>query len=106
MKDFKQLAVNSAITSVIALSIFGLLTSNANAAGATEKCAGIVKAGHNDCGTTKLGCHGSLEVDNDKEAWIELPAGTCERITGGTLTDKPWNVPGGPEIYEKIKNKG
>ncbi len=93
---------------IISLAFAGLISAGlatTATAGPTEKCAGIVKAGHNDCGTTKLGCHGSAEIDNDKEAWIELPAGTCERLAGGTITDKPWNAPGGPEIYEKSKNK-
>lgn len=106
MKNFKQLAVNSAITSVIALGITTLPTSGAIAADAAmEKCAGIVKAGKNDCGTTKLSCHGSVTTNGDKEAWIAVPAGTCEKITGGTITDKPWNAPGGLAEYNKNKNK-
>jgi uncharacterized membrane protein len=104
MKNFTQLAVNSAITSVIALGISALpLTSAIAADVAIEKCAGIAKAGHNDCGTTKLGCHGSVKTDNDKEAWVAVPVGTCERISGGTITDKPWNAPGGLAEYNKNK---
>jgi uncharacterized membrane protein len=49
----------------------------------TEKCYGIVKAGKNDCGTSKHGCAGMAKVDNDPEEWIHVPKGTCEKITGG-----------------------
>jgi uncharacterized membrane protein len=53
-----------------------------------EKCAGIVKAKKNDCGTSKHGCGGKAAVDNDAEEWIYLPEGTCEKITGGKLVAK------------------
>ena len=35
------------------------------AKGDTEKCAGIVKAGKNDCGTSKNACAGQVKADND-----------------------------------------
>ena len=52
-----------------------------------EKCAGIVKAGQNDCATSKNACQGQVKVDRDPEAWIYLPAGTCERIIGGRILE-------------------
>ena len=61
----------------------------------TEKCAGIVKAGRNDCGTSKSACAGTSTTDRDPETWISVPKGTCARIAGGTITDKPSNVHGG-----------
>lgn len=53
-----------------------------------EKCAGVVKAGKNDCGTSKAACAGTSKVDNDKEAWIYLPKGTCEKIVGASVLKK------------------
>jgi uncharacterized membrane protein len=50
-----------------------------------EKCAGIVKAGKNDCGTAKSSCAGTSTKDNDAEAWIYVPTGTCEKIAGGKV---------------------
>jgi uncharacterized membrane protein len=61
----------------------------------TEKCAGIVKAGKNDCGTSKSSCAGTSKVDNDPEAWIIVPKGTCERITGGRVQTSEHAKPGG-----------
>lgn len=90
------LIASSAIASLLALG----LTASGNALAAkgdNEKCAGVVKAGKNDCGTSKSSCAGTSKVDNDKEAWVYLPKGACERITGGTVvSDKPTNKPGGP----------
>lgn len=51
----------------------------------TERCAGIVKAGMNDCSAHEHACGGKAKVDNDAEEWINLPKGTCEKITGGRV---------------------
>lgn len=50
-----------------------------------EKCYGIVKAGKNDCFTSKSACGGTVKQDLDKEAWIYVPAGICEKIVGASL---------------------
>ena len=78
--------VHSAIISVLALA---LTSGNALAAKEeTEKCGGIVKAGKNDCGTSKHACAGMSKTDADKTEWISLPKGTCEKIAGGTVIKK------------------
>jgi uncharacterized membrane protein len=50
-----------------------------------EKCYGVAAAGKNDCFTSKNSCTGTTEVDRESQAWIYLPKGTCEKITGGSL---------------------
>ncbi len=50
-----------------------------------EKCAGIVKAGMNDCGTAKHDCAGKASRDGDPREWLYVPAGTCKKIVGATL---------------------
>ena len=50
-----------------------------------EKCKGIVKAGMNDCGTSKHACAGQSAVDNAPDEWIYVPKGTCEKIVGGVV---------------------
>lgn len=52
-----------------------------------EKCAGIVKAGMNDCGANGHACAGQAKVDNDPNEWIKLPKGTCDKIAGGTVVE-------------------
>ncbi len=57
-----------------------------------EKCAGIAKAGMNDCGALdgKHGCAGQATVDNAANEWIYVPEGTCTKIVGGKVaTVKP-----------------
>jgi uncharacterized membrane protein len=52
-----------------------------------EKCAGIAKAGMNDCGALngKHQCAGQATMDNADHEWVYVPAGTCTKITGGTV---------------------
>jgi uncharacterized membrane protein len=57
-------------------------------AGDNEKCAGVVKAGKNDCATATMSCAGSATKDGQKDAWIYVPKGTCEKIVGGVVVDK------------------
>ena len=85
-KSQKAVAVTAALSSVIALGIHSTQSDSALAGKpGFEKCAGIVKAGLNDCGTSKHDCSGQATVDNDPEEWIYVPAGTCEKIVGATL---------------------
>jgi uncharacterized membrane protein len=50
-----------------------------------EKCYGVARAGHNDCFFAANSCAGTVSADNDPQAWVYLPQGTCQKITGGTL---------------------
>jgi uncharacterized membrane protein len=50
-----------------------------------EKCAGVVKAGKNDCGTSKHSCAGQAKKDGDKEEWVYVPTGTCDKIVGASV---------------------
>lgn len=52
-----------------------------------EKCAGIAKAGMNDCGSLdgKHKCAGQAEKDGDKNEWVYVPEGTCTKIVGGSV---------------------
>ena len=76
-----MLAVSSA------LAVAGMTAASAASAadGDKEQCAGIVKAGKNDCATSSNACHGHVEKDGTSEAWIYLPKGTCERLVGGRV---------------------
>lgn len=59
---------------------------------AWEKCAGIAKAGQNDCGglDKSHGCAGQAKTDNSDQEWVYVPKGTCTKITGGIVkAEKP-----------------
>ncbi len=52
-----------------------------------EKCAGIAKAGQNDCGALNgaHGCAGQAKTDNLDTEWVYVPANTCTKLTGGVV---------------------
>ena len=54
----------------------------------SEKCYGVSKAGKNDCQTSNSSCAGTSRRDSQKDAWIYVPAGTCDKVVGGTPQPK------------------
>lgn len=77
---------------IFGAALAGLLATGAQAAQhgagdpAKEKCAGIVKAGLNECATSTNACHGHVAMNSNPEGWIYLPVGTCKRIVGAHLS--------------------
>jgi uncharacterized membrane protein len=83
----------AAVTAISSLLTMGaaLLSTPAQAAdkaGDQEKCYGVVKAGKNDCAGPAHSCAGQAKQDAGGKEWIEVPKGTCERLTGGSLTPR------------------
>lgn len=91
----RSAAVRSAVASLLALGVATTAGHALAAKGDNEKCAGVVKAGKNDCGTSYSSCAGSAKKDGEKETWIYLPKGTCEKIAGATVTTAESAKPGG-----------
>jgi uncharacterized membrane protein len=50
-----------------------------------EKCFGVNRAGKNDCATSSSSCAGTAKLDNQKDAWVYVPKGTCQKLGGGSL---------------------
>lgn len=84
----RNVLLTTAIGSLIALGVTTTGTTLAADAPKMEKCAGIVKAGKNDCATSTSSCAGTLKKDGQKDAWIYLPKGSCDRIVGGIVLSK------------------
>lgn len=79
-----KLAVQATIAGLLAIGA-GALSSAAYAAddhSGDEQCAGVIKAGKNDCATSKNDCHGHVGTDANAMAWIYVPKGTCDKIVG------------------------
>ena len=49
-----------------------------------EKCFGIVRGGQNDCFSPANTCGKTSKRDNDPNAWIYVPAGSCDKIAGAS----------------------
>lgn len=81
MSNIKKITA-AAITAAIAMGANGVSTA---AEKSMEKCYGVAKAGMNDCGTAKHSCAGQSKVDGEKNEWIYLPKGSCQKIVNGSL---------------------
>ena len=73
------------IASTISCAILADISGGVALAAEMEKCAGVVKAGQNDCAANGHGCHKMSKKDNDPNEWLFVPKGTCERLVGGKI---------------------
>ena len=82
----------SASALAVALALVGSAAAQTPAPVPTfraEKCYGIHEAGKNDCAAAGMhSCAGESKVASDPTSWIYVPAGTCEKIVGGSLTPR------------------
>ncbi len=53
---------------------------------ALEKCYGVAKASKNDCAAGAHSCQGQATKDFDKASFVNLPAGVCAKLAGGSMT--------------------
>lgn len=92
-KNIANKIVTAAVASFILSSTTQALSqTDTDQTDKVEKCYGIAKKGMNDCHTKTASCAGSATKDNQKDAFIFLPKGDCEKIVGGSLTaDKDSN---------------
>lgn len=81
--------VSATLSAIIAAGISNAALADDLTAKDMEKCYGVSKAGKNDCGAGTLSCSGQSKQDGDKNAWILLPKGTCDRIVGGSINPPP-----------------
>ena len=84
MKDSKTIA-NSAVAGLLALGLMGASGSALAGKADVEKCYGVAKAGKNDCQTSNSSCAGTSKTDGQKDAWLLVPKGTCEKLVGGSV---------------------
>jgi uncharacterized membrane protein len=85
-KESPVMTRNALALSVLSAAI-ALVSSAATAADRpeSEKCYGVVKAGANDCETATNSCAGTSAQDGQKDAWVLVPKGLCEKLVGGSL---------------------
>lgn len=85
----KRTVINTTIAGILAMGSGLATVAHAVPDQPAEwvKCAGIAKAGLNDCGALdgKHSCAGQATVDNDDNEWVYVPKGTCTKITGGVV---------------------
>ena len=81
----KKLIMQSALLGVLAI---GVTATAPVLAADKEKCYGVAKKGQNDCGAPGHACAGQAKKDGDPNEWVYVPAGTCDKLVGGS-TVKP-----------------
>lgn len=84
MNKSKQLLAMAALTSFVTSA--ALISTQAIAKDGFERCAGVAKMGKNDCAANGHSCAGQAKKDGDKNEWVYVPTGTCDKIVGGTIT--------------------
>ncbi|WP_413206913.1 DUF2282 domain-containing protein [Rhodospirillum sp. A1_3_36] len=85
MKDTLKSKSTLAVATAMAFAIGAASLVPAAQAADTEKCFGVAKAEKNDCKTASNVCAGHSKVDGAKSAFILVPAGTCDKLVGGSL---------------------
>ncbi|MBI4385108.1 MAG: DUF2282 domain-containing protein [Nitrospinae bacterium] len=50
-----------------------------------EKCFGVAKAGMNDCKSGLHDCKGKARANGEKDSFLLVPKGTCDKIVGGKV---------------------
>ena len=79
----KTLAISSALAAGVMMATAGDVYAGKKA----EKCYGVAKAGKNDCAAGPgTSCAGTSTKDGQKDAWMYVLKGTCEKIVGGSKT--------------------
>ena len=74
------------IAAALSTALLAGAASQTYAQGIVEKCYGVAKAGKNDCQTATSSCAGTSKKDAQADAWLSVPKGTCEKISGGRLS--------------------
>ena len=83
--------VNTLLASAVALTVAGgIRAAEAGPGEGKEKCYGVVKAGHNDCGASDKShaCAGMAPEDAVATEWVAVPKGLCEKLAGGSTEPK------------------
>lgn len=79
----------TAIAGILSLGVLGAATAHAAEplvfCKEQEKCYGVSKAGKNDCSTSSSVCAGTAKRDYQKDAWVYVPKGMCEKLASGSL---------------------
>lgn len=91
--DTRRVASQAAMGLLAAGTLYGIYKSvqvlsprgRAAAAGDTDTCYGVAKAGQNDCATAKHSCNSQATVDYAPDDFKYVPKGTCLKI-GGKLS--------------------
>ena len=81
-----QAVIAGAIASVLTLAAAPTPAAPLVHCAENERCFGIAKAGKNDCATASSSCATTAKQDFQKDAWVYVPKGMCDKLAGGVTT--------------------
>jgi len=81
----KTIIATSTLLGALALAATSANAAPAMKGAAMEKCYGVAAAGKNDCAAGAHSCAGQSTKAFDKASFVELPAGACAKLAGGSL---------------------
>lgn len=85
ISEHRMTPTRIAIAAALASALVAPAAAQAQGRMPVEKCFGVAKAGQNDCQTDTSSCAGTSKKDNQPDAWIAVPKGTCQKIVGGVV---------------------
>jgi len=90
MSLFNKKKADHKLASIITANAISLVLVSASTPVKAENpgdvmCAGVVKAGVNDCASTEHVCAGMNTEDGYASDWLWLPEGTCKKIKGAHI---------------------
>ncbi|MEE9444290.1 MAG: DUF2282 domain-containing protein [Cocleimonas sp.] len=80
--NLKKINTSALVTSAISLILVTASAPSYAENSKKEQCAGVVKAGLNDCASSEHACAGMNTDDGYKSDWMWVPIGTCKKIAG------------------------
>ena len=87
-RDMK-LVIAGAVASVTATaSVAASLVIQARQPAPMERCYGVSSTAQNDCQTVSNSCAGTSTTERQWDAFITVPKGLCQKISGGTTGDR------------------
>lgn len=81
-----KLLISAAVTGVVAAGAAAAMTHAFDTQYSTvpeERCFGIAAARKNDCATVNNSCAATALKDRQWDAYISVPQGLCQKISGG-----------------------
>jgi uncharacterized membrane protein len=84
----RDVLLASAVAAALSLPLTAMAEPAAKPKFEAEKCYGVAKAGKNDCQTSNSSCAGTSKRDAQRDAWVYVPAGTCDGLVNGSTEPK------------------
>lgn len=88
LKKYNHFTSTALVSSTISLVLLTASTASYAEIVSKEQCAGVVRAGLNDCASSEHACTGMNTENNYENDWLWVPTGTCNKIAGSHVIEQ------------------